>query len=208
MASVSPWLCIDQYGAHFCIFTGLFKPAQVSFRLNHTRKWFCLPCVLCVWSQCWTLGYYVELPQKCESVFKQRCACSEHGCTLYQFWSPRYICDNHVWRNKQQSNMGNRSHCNSFDSRVSPPAERITMLERAGINKATFLLQPLDDILVSILQRQSKQLTWCLNMQVLTNTNYSPPKIFDLAEGNMQPLCDDESCFICAIIINTYSKKE
>lgn len=43
------------------------------------------------------------------------------------------------------------NHFNLFDSSGSPPAEGITMLERAGINKATFLLQPLDNILVSIL---------------------------------------------------------
>lgn len=38
-----------------------------------------------------------------------------------------------------------------FEFCVSPPAEGVTMFETAGIDEATVLLQPLDDILVSIL---------------------------------------------------------
>lgn len=33
----------------------------------------------------------------------------------------------------------------------SPPAEGVAMFETAGIDEATILLQPLDDILVSVL---------------------------------------------------------
>lgn len=33
----------------------------------------------------------------------------------------------------------------------SPPAEGVTMFKSAGIDEATILLQPLDDILVGIL---------------------------------------------------------
>lgn len=42
---------------------------------------------------------------------------------------------------------------NSVD--ISPPAEWVTMFETAGIDEATVLLQPLDDILVSILWKNT-----------------------------------------------------
>ena len=48
-----------------------------------------------------------------------------------------------AWRQHQFYNL------NSV--RVSPPAEGVTMFKTAGIDEAALLLQPLDDVLVSIL---------------------------------------------------------
>lgn len=71
-----------------------------------------------------------------------------------------------------------KSHSvNLFDMCFSPPAERIIMIESAGMNEATFLLQPLDDILVSILSRESKQLMWCFCVGVYIYT-YTVSVIF------------------------------
>ena len=39
---------------------------------------------------------------------------------------------------------------------VSPPAEGVTVFEIAGIDQATALLQPLDDVFVSILKQKKK----------------------------------------------------
>ncbi len=39
---------------------------------------------------------------------------------------------------------------------VSPPAEGVTMFVTAGIDEASIFLQQLDDVLVSILQKNNK----------------------------------------------------
>lgn len=62
------------------------------------------------------------------------------------------------------------------------------MLESAGMNEATFLLQPLDDILVSILSRESKQLMWCFSVGVYIYT-YTVSVIFRQTERQSHQLC-------------------
>lgn len=55
-------------------------------------------------------------------------------------------------------NAGGNLSC-TVSAHVSPPAKWVTVFETAGIDEAALLLQPLGDVLVSVLEKKMTEVT-------------------------------------------------